>query len=312
MTSKGFKPEPRLSKGEAARLERICDAVLSGDTDAPERFAAWSNRITQRLGGEKQWDRWFVYHANDDLGYAIASKFHKAIHKILPPSIRQEMSSKARECLTSILQNDGLTLGKDFSMTPDGGLILGEAAIEKLKADMPHQAWADWESQVLIKSVTSCPWEAVEKRLDIHFRQNILHRISELVEQGRAAAVIAGWMITVSCGVSNQVMGSNEDLTLFNLMLRHLHENHEATANKVWAAIQSGDCANGDELLAMDINCLCDVAIAAGSSEENGEIKGDHINRKCLQRLALVWRGDKFSMTEVIGLLDKHSRGKAA
>lgn len=122
MTSKGFKPEPHISAGEAARLERICDAVLSDDTDAPERFVAWSNRITQRLGGEKAWERWFVHCANDDLG----------------------------------------------------------------------------------------------------------------------------------------------------------------------------------------------CAIAAGSSEENGEIKGDHINRKCMQRLALVWRGDRFSMTEVIGLLDKHSRGKAA
>lgn len=285
---------------------------MSGETDAPERFIAWSDRITQRLGGERAWEQWFIHHANDDLGYAIASKFHAAIHKILPPSIRQEMSSKARECLTSIFRDDGLTLGKDFSMAPDGGFILGEKAIEKLKADMPPQAWADWESQGLIKSVTSCPWEAVEKRLDVLFRQNLLHRLSQLVKQGRAAAVIAGWILTLSCGVTNQVMGSDEDLTLFNLMLRHLHENHEATAKEVWAAIQSGNCANGDELLAMDINCLCDVAIAAGSSEENGEIKGDHINRKCMERLALVWRGDKFSMTEVIGLLDKHSRGKAA
>lgn len=309
---KGFKPDPHISAGEAARLERICDAVLSDDIDAPERFVAWSNRITQRLGGEKAWEQWFIHHANDDLGYAIASKFHAAIHKILPPSIRQEMSSKARECLTSIFRDDGLTLGKDFSAALDGGFILGEAAIERLKADLPPQAWAAWESQGLIKSVASCPWEAVEKRLDIPFRQNLLHRLSALVEQGRAAAVIAGWMMTISCAVTNQVVGTDEDLTLFNLMLRHLQENYKATAKEVWTALQSGNCADGDELLEMDINCLCDVAIAAGSSEENGEIKGDHINRKCMERLALVWRGDKLSMTEVIGYLDKYTEGKAA
>jgi hypothetical protein len=312
MNNKGFKPEPHISKGEAARLERICDAVLSGDNDAPERFVAWSNRITQRLGGEKAWTQWFVHHANDDLGYAIASKFHDALYQCLPRDVQREMSGKSKECLTSIFLDDGLTLGKDFSMAPDGGFILGEKSIEKLKADMPPQAWADWESQGLIKSFSSCTWEAVEKRLGFPFRQNLLHRLSKLVQQGRAAAVIAGWMLTISCGVSNQVMGNDEDQTLFRLMLGHLKQNHSPVSEQVWNAIQSGHCADGDELLKMDINCLCDVAIAAGSSEENGEIKGDHINRKCMERLALVWRGDRFSMTEIIGYLDKYTNNKAA
>jgi hypothetical protein len=57
--------------------------------------------------------------------------------------------------------------------------------------------------------------------------------------------------------------------------------------------------------LQMDINCLCNVVIAAGSSEENGEIKGDYISQKCLERLALVWRGDKFSIPKTIRHLDQ-------
>lgn len=309
---KGFKPEPHLSAGEAARLERICDAVLSGDTDAPGRLIAWSNRITQRLGGEKAWEQWFVHHANEDLGYAIASKFHKAMHKIMPPEIQQELMDKSKECLTSIFRDDGLTLGKDFSMSPDGGFLLGDKAVQKLKADMPPQAWADWESQGLIKSMGGCPWEAVEKHLGVPFRQNLLNRLSELVSQGRAAAVIAGWMFTTACGVSGQVVGDDTDLYLLAVMVTHLQNQHHHEWMAIKESFEANEFVDGDELLDMDINCLCDVVIAAGSSEENGEIKGDHINRKCMERLALVWRGDKFSMTEVIGLLDKHSRGKAA
>jgi hypothetical protein len=305
MTGQGFQPTPHISQGEAQRLEKICDRVLSGEPDADRSLHSWVERITRKLGSEKAWGDWFVHHANDDLGYAIASKFHEAMLQVMPTEIRQKLMDKSKECLTSMLQDDGLVLGKDFSMAPDGGFILGEAAIEKLKADMPHQAWADWESQDLIKSVTSCPWEAVEKRLEVCFRQNLMTRLSQLVMQGRSAAVIAGWLLTISCGVSNQIMGTDEDLTLFGWMLAHLKENHPAVYEVVLTAIKSEQLVDGDELLEMDINPMADVAIAAGSSEENGEIQGDRINRKCLERLSLVWRGDRLSVPEVIGLYDK-------
>ena len=313
MSSKGFGyQEPHISAGEAARLERICDAVLSGDHDAGRSLAAWTDRITRKLGGEKAWKTWFVHHANDELGYPLASKFHETLQQCLPEEARAELQQKSKGCLTAMLQSDGLFLGRDFSLSSDGGFILSDRAVESLKREMPPESWADFEAQELIKSVALNPWQCVEQRLGVPFRESLMSRLSKLVEQGRAASVIGGWLVTVSCGVSSQVIGSDEDLTLFGWMMAHLREHHGTVYEQVLTAIRSEQILDSDELLIMDINCLCDVERAAGSSEENGEIKGDSVNRACLERLALVWRGDEMSLPELIGLLDKFTKDKAA
>jgi hypothetical protein len=50
---KGFQPSPHISQGEAARLERLCDAVLNGEPEAPQKLSAWTDRIAQKLGGQR-------------------------------------------------------------------------------------------------------------------------------------------------------------------------------------------------------------------------------------------------------------------
>jgi hypothetical protein len=301
----GFQPRPQLSQGDIARLERICDRVIAGEPGADLKLCDWTDRIAQKLGGQKRWEHWYVNYSTADLGHVIARKLNEAMLSILPPDLQAKMHESAQGNLVSVLRDDGFELGKDFSLDGNGGFLLSKAATEKVKAGIPSELWTEFEGQGLIKSQGQCPWKAVEKRLDVPFRQNLMSRLSELVEQGRSAAVIVGWMVNINCGVANQVMGNDDDSTLFQLLATHLEIKHPQAWPDIEAEIFGGEYVDGDELLDMDINCLRDVAIAAGSSEENGELKGDGMNRACMERLALVWRGDRLSMTEFIGLYDK-------
>jgi hypothetical protein len=301
----GFQPRPHITKGDIARLERICDRVIAGESGADMQLSDWTDRIAQKLGGQRRWEDWYVNYSTADLGHAIARKLNEAMMSILPRDLQAKMHESARECLVSALRDDGMELGKDFSFDGNGGFLLSKAATEKLKADLPSELWAEFEGKEMIKSQRQCPWEAVEQRLDVPFRQNLMSRLSELVEQGRSAAVIVGWMVNINCGVANQAMGNDDDPTLFQLLAAHLEIKHPQAWPDIEGEIMSGEYVEGSELLDMDINCLRDVAIAAGSSEENGELKGDGMNRACMERLALVWRGNHFSMNEFIGLYDK-------
>jgi hypothetical protein len=314
MNSKGFRYQtPHIGQGEALRLGRICDAVLSGEEpDAPKQLASWMSRITRKLGGEKAWSDWFIYSLNDDLGYAIATKFHEAVYKLMPVDVKQEVSNKAMECMTSSFLSAGFILGQDFSVGSDGCLLLGDAVIAKLKATMPPDAWQYWTAHNLIQPVTSCPWDALEKRLAIPFRQNLLNRLSELVEQSQPPQTVAGWMFVVGCSVSAHVVGNHDDLYLIATMTAHLKQTHPQEWVAIKQCFDATDVVDCDLLLDMDINCLFDVAIAAGSSESNGEIKGDYISRKGLERLSLVWRGDTFSVPELIGHFDQFTNKNAA
>lgn len=311
MSKKGFGGNKlTVSTAEIARLERICDAVLGNEFAAPIRLFSWVERITRSLGGSKQWERWFVHYANDNLGVAIASKFYSALFKCMPSEFSDKLNDKAREVIVSILMENGLIPGEDFSVGSDHSFMLGEKAVQVLKEEIPEEVWEDFGRQGLIKTIQNCPWEAIEKRLGVPFRDNLMARLSQLINEGRSASVIAGWMVTVSGAVSNQVAGTDEDLTLFQRMMAHIQSNHLPQMSAIIECLfEDKGMAYSDDLLAMGINCLCDVAIAAGSSEENGEIEGDFINRQCLERLALVWRGDRASVPELIAALDKHTKG---
>jgi hypothetical protein len=310
-TDKGFKPTPHLTQGEKIRLERLCDRILSGEAEL-QVFFDWVTKTTQKLGGRKFWTDWFIRHSNEDLGAALSSKFHEVLWAAFPDDVRKEMGSIAQGGLAKILVSEGFVLGKDFSIGSDGALILGREALDKLKSDLPPELWEKFEADEMVKPFQSCPWTAVEDRLGVSFRQNLKARLSDLIEQGHPTEVVAGWLFCTSCGISSQVAGSDEDYYLLSELLIHTKENHPTDYDQLVNALSDSGFLDSDVLLDMGINILFDVLIAAGGSEENGEIKGDGISRDGLQRLSLVWRGSSFSVPELICELDKFTDGKKA
>jgi hypothetical protein len=317
MNNKGFKPQQRLTQGEKARLERAIEKVLSGEPNAPQALINVTNRITRQMGGDAAWQSWFVYSSNADLGPELTEKFHTALWAILPPDLQEKMADVSQSCLTNLFIKNGLTPGVDFSKAADGGVVLGDEAASLLKETMPPDIWERWTSEGLIKKTQSCPWATLEDRLGVSFRQNLKARLSDLIEQGHAASAIAGWMFTVGCAVSHQVVSNDKDLFLLATMCSHLQENHPKKWPSIKNCFESHDFIDGDELLDVhNLNCLMDVAIAAGCTHENRELSGYGekmgISRAGLQRLSLVWRGDKYSISETIAMLDKHIDGQAA
>jgi hypothetical protein len=135
--------EPHISENDSVELERICDRVLSGDTDAPDELTRWMNRTTQKLGGEQAGHHWFVHNSHNDLGLVRSRKFQESILKTMPPGDRKEFEGIVKVALVEMLQQHGFTLGVDFSMAADGGLILGELASQAIKVDLPNGIWSE-------------------------------------------------------------------------------------------------------------------------------------------------------------------------
>lgn len=303
----GFGQKPQIKPAEIARLNRICQAVLDEEPGAEDRLHAWMIRAIVVLGGREAYDNWFVYDANENLGYEVAGLFHDAIFKMMPEEIRDEFHSKAQDIIVRDFVDAGLTPGKDFSMNSDGGYLLSDRATQHLQEMLPTEMWEGFERDEMIKTTKADPWEAVEERLGVPFRDNLYQRLLDLVEEGRSSVVLAGWLTQLIPAVASQVVGDAEDLHLLSVLLSALRNKHSKMAESIWEALRTGDITEPEALMDMDIFPMVDVLRSAGGNEQNKEISadGDGISRAGLERLSLVWRGSDLSIPELIAAFDQ-------
>lgn len=63
----------------------------------------------------------------------------------------------------------GATLGKDFSMAPDGGMFVKNELMNKIMADLPPEALAEFKAMGYIKSVEQDPFKMLEDSLGVLF-----------------------------------------------------------------------------------------------------------------------------------------------
>jgi hypothetical protein len=295
---------PTISKADLVRLEKICDRALGEEKSALHKFNVWRARVTRKMGGSNQWDEWFVTFSVQDLPFPLRLKFFKTLSLTESKETRKKMAQKSREMINAQLSAAGLELAKDYSFDGSGGVLLNEAAGQVLKDSSPG-VWSQLVDLGEIVTENHCPWEAVEKRLGVPFRENLAARFLELVKQGRSPRVLSSWLAEVNCAVCFQVLGDSGNLYLFNLLMSRLVHKYSKSLVDIWATLRPRKVASSEELLDMGINCLEDVARAAGASEENGEILGEGMTRAALMRLALVWRGSDAPISEVIAELDK-------
>jgi hypothetical protein len=63
----------------------------------------------------------------------------------------------------------GATLGKDFSMAPDGGMFVKSELMDRIVADLPTEALAEFRKMNYIKSVVQDPFKMLEESLGVPF-----------------------------------------------------------------------------------------------------------------------------------------------
>lgn len=308
MNNGGFVPSIR--QGEIARLEKILDRIDSGE--APELIHKWVDRQSKRLG-EQGFDQWMAHRATEDLGVVLEHRLHHAMLATLPDETRAKLFDKSQSILFQGLIEQGFKPGKDFSCC-NGGLVISDEAKEFLFNQVP----AELHTEILkdTSAVSSNPWEKLEERLGVPFRANLLLRVDELIEVNTPPEALACWMANTNAGIANQVVADSDDPTLLAAMLARVRAKHPDLYQQILAVGEAEEDWSVEQLMDYGIYPLTDVLRAAGGSEDNGEISsdGEGYSRQGLERLALVWRGDRYSLPELIGIMDQHlgNGGQAA
>lgn len=298
---------PKIRPGEVARLERTLNKIDAGGS--PVLLQKWINRQIDRLG-DQGFQQWLANRSVEDLGTKLEHRLHRAMLAMLPDEVRAMVFDEAQSVLFQDLIQNGFKPGVDFSRSDDG-LMLSDSAKEYLFSHVPDELHAQIMDQCTVKPPDD-PWEKLEERLGVPFRANLLLRVDELIEARAPGGVLACWMANINAGVANQVVGNDDDPALILAMLARVKEKHPDLYQQIMAAGEAEEDWSTEQLMDYGIYPLTDVLIAAGGSEDNGEISpnGEGYSRKGLERLALVWRGGEYSVNEVIGLMDKHLGGE--
>ena len=301
---------PPIRQGEVARLERTLDRIDSGE--APELIHKWVDRQIKKMG-DRGFRQWIDTRVVKDLGQKLSHRLDKAMLATLPDDLKKGVFDKAQAILFQDLIKQGFAPGEDFSRSSDG-FMFSDEALEHLMNHVPDEC----KDEILgeLQSVHNCPWSMLEDRLGTPFRANLMLRAEEFIDAKCPPAAVAGWLTIISQGISSQVVGDPESLDLFIMLVARLKSKSPEVYQQVWMALESDECWDGERLMDYGICPMVDVLRAAGGSESDGCVSpdGEALSRKGLERLALVWRGDRFSVTELIAMMDQHlgNGGQAA
>lgn len=282
---------PSLPKNEIKRLIHTLDRIEAGESNG--LLLRWMDRQRQRMG-EQAFGDWYVNRAQHDLNAETFFRYNDVLLATMPPEIHSEVTDKAMSTVYQMLMDEGLQPGVDFSRH-DGGVVISDKAAQVLQDMVGSEAWEQLGPH--LQSMTSDPWEALEDRLGVPFRANLLHRLGELARSEYPPGAIACWISIVSACVGHQVTSDDEDPQLFGLLLKRLKDRHKQRFQQVMGCFETEEVWDPEQLMDVEVYPMVDVLRAAGATEENGELldapEGGAISRSGMKRLSLVWRGDR-------------------
>jgi hypothetical protein len=212
----------------------------------------------------------------------------------------ERMTQEAMNTLHQILIDKGYTPGKDFSIHPQGGIILNENASEALLADVPEEFRADVRAD--LKSITiPSALDTLEDHLGVPFLERLLQRVSNRLStytDSQAAAYLA----VMASGFEDRTQ-----IELFPILLNHVAEAHPERIQGIIDIMKKPDELDSSK---PTHKVMLDLVCAAGGEDElmphpdypDNPDEG-FISRRGLEIFAKVWHGDR-SVYEVIGALD--------
>jgi hypothetical protein len=199
----------------------------------------------------------------------------------------------------------GATLGRDFSMAPDGGMFVKNELMNKIMADLPPEALAEFKAMGYIKTVASDPFEMLESHLGVPFFTSI-EAIAKLRVRSLSDIETAHYLAALAGGMQGKHNWISNDWVV-RFFLRVLGEQRF----KVFISLK--DIPN-DEGEAGSL-VLEDLLTALGSIEiEHHPRFGRTIDREQLLLLDKVFRGEMYSCAELAEEMrrmgDEHRKNK--
>jgi hypothetical protein len=207
--------------------------------------------------------------------------------------------------IQGISRKFGVTFGTDFSMAPDGGLMMKPELVDRIMADMPADKVAQFKAMGYIKSVTQDPFKMLESHLGVPFFTSI-EAIAKLRVRSLSDIEAAHYLAALAGGMQGKHNWISNDWVV-GFFARVLGEQRF----KVFIGLKDIPDDEGEAgSLVFE-----DLLTALGSIEikHYPEI-GRTIDREQLLLLDKVFRGERYSCAELAEQLrrieDEHRKNK--
>ncbi|RUT06552.1 hypothetical protein DSM106972_028090 [Dulcicalothrix desertica PCC 7102] len=280
----GFQKEKRL----------LIKIISSHNSKAYQEFIG---KLCWKFGAERISDLFI----NEVLPALSPEDFKWCYKTMLGQTGYERMKQEMMNTLSQMLIDKGYTPGKDFSINPEGGVILNNNASEALLADIPEDLRVSIRAE--FKPITlPDALDSLEKHLGVPFRERLLQRVSDRLlslSDNEAATYLA----VMSCGFEDRTQ-----IELFSILLSHVAEVYPERIQGILDEMKKPDDLDSSK---STHKVMLDLISAAGGEDELRP-HPDHpndpdeglISRRGLEIFAQVWRGER-SVYEVIAVLDR-------
>jgi hypothetical protein len=189
-------------------------------------------------------------------------------------------------------------LGVDFSLAPDGNLLIKDDLLQKIKNDMPPSAVAEWERSGWMKTLEQDPFKMLDNSLGVPFFANI-ERIAKLRISSLSIDKIPLYIGNLFGGMQNRHDWITDE---------YLRGLAGSVCGDRWGEVVSQDDVENDDgetgALVFD-----DLLLALGITERHQTEDGiPLIGRDDVLALGKVYRGEKYSMEELGEAMRRHGK----
>ncbi len=274
--------------------KRLLAKVISSQN--PKAYQELIGKLCLRLGTDRAID----LVMEEVLPTLPPTDFEWCYKTMLGQKGYERMKQEMMKTIYQMLIDKGYTPGKDFSIHPQGGIILSDNASEALLADVPEEFRADVRTNLKTTTIPSA-LETLEQHLGVPFLERLLQRVSDRLPTYTDSEA-AAYLTVMACGFQD-----GTQIELFPILLNHVAETHPDRIQGIIGVMKKPDELDSSK---PTHKVMLDLVCAAGGEDElkphpdypDNPDEG-LITRRGLEIFAKVWHGDR-SVYELIGALD--------
>lgn len=279
---------------EFKKEKRLIAKIISSQN--PKAYQEFIEKLCLRLGAERTTD----LVLNEVLPTLPLEDFEWCCKTMLGKTGYEHMKQEASNTFYQMLIDKGYTPGKDFSIHPQGGIILNDNASEALLADVPEDFRANICAELKTTIIPSA-LNTLEEHLGVPFIEKMLQRVSDRLPSFSDNEA-ATYLVVMADGFENRTQ-----IELFPILLNHVTKTYPDRIPGILDELRKPDDLDSSKVTH---KIMLDLICAAGGEDElkpHPEHPDDPneglISRRGLEIFAQVWHGDR-SVYEVIAAFD--------